>query len=473
MAKLHMTIDPSFSHTVVDILNEKMWDGDIPGIHTFMKESFGLENDKLNANIITGKYVMIFNEDGTGNIKPREEVTTNEAALMCGLPKLLTVGDIIQRIKIRTKRIAEDQEFVIKNYVDLFYIHTQHDVSFGSTVLDTKFGKLVDLSEVDADVTATMTTEDLIRIYVDSEGNPYAKGIIDDITEHEGRGSHSAARLLYLMDIVTRAHNEQEKLNRTLQYIKENNLLGNINMERLDNYNMDGTEATTEEIIANLGQHYWFSPYLKYCYEVDETYKFIHSKGEEFKAKASLIMSNVDATKVAVKSMSRDYTSTSRNKSHTNDDLDTFIAKAMEEPKPFGPVKPDENNWDAGWISPEGAFFADKGPTACFLHLNLAKEIAVLYDMKDSNGDGLDNPDHELEKQGWLKFHNQEVAYLGYHPGNIGKQRPISNRQIDKLYEYAKHMGYTSLYCGFTNKHIEVSEMYNYSKEEWADIFEY
>lgn len=473
MATLHMTIDPNFTHRVVEILQEHLWDGEIDKITNFMKGSFGIDNQKIIARILRGEYIMVFEETGSGHISHRDEITEEERMAMGGVPLLLTPGDIIQRIKIRTKRIVEDQEFVIKNYIDLFYIHTQHDVSFGSTVLDTKFGKLVDLSEVDADVVATMTTEDLIRIYVDSEGNPYAKGIIDDITEREGRGSHSAARLLYLMDIVTRTHNEQEKLNHTLQYIKENNLLGDINMERLDDYNMDGTKATTEEIIANPGQHYWFSPYLKYCYEVDETYKFIHSKGEEFKAKASLIMSNVDATKVAIKSMSRDYTANHRDKSHTNDNLDAFIAKSMEEPKPFGPVKPNEDNWDAGWISPEGAFFADKGPTACFLHLNLAEEIAVLYDMKDSNGDGLDNPDRELEKQGWLKFHHQEVAYLGYHPGNIGKQRPISNRQIDKLYEYAKYMGYTSMYCGFTNKRIEVSEMYNYSKEEWADIFEY
>lgn len=468
MSTLHMSIDPTFTHRVVEILREHLWSGCPEKIVSFMKQGFGIDNQSIITKILTGEYVMIFEEDGGGNIKHRNEVTVKEMNAMDGLPSVLSICDIIQQIRLRVKSIIESQKFILKNYVELFNIHKQHDVNFNSAVLDTKFGELVDLSNVDMDLVATMTTKDLIRIYVDSDKNPYAKGIIDDIIERESSRTQSAVWMFYLLDVITRTHEEQCKLNKTFQYIKENKMLGDINIEHLDDYNDDGTRATIDEMMQKCGDHYLFTPYIQYCYEIDETYNFIHAGDAEFNAKASLVMSNLNLAQAAVKNLTVENEKYDRNKSQ-KDELDLYLSKALEEPKPFGPVKPNEQDWDAGWISPDGAFFADKGAVANFLHLGLAEEIVKYYGMKDE--EAMKNPDHYLERLGWMKFHHMEVGFVGYTVWGVGlKEHSVTKRQIDKLKDYALHMGYKKLTASFTGKSIDINEMDDYTQEEWAEI---
>jgi hypothetical protein len=46
-------------------------------------------------------------------------------------------------------------------------------------------------------------------------------------------------------------------------------------------------------------------------------------------------------------------------------------------------------------------------------------------------------------------------------------------RQVDKLRDYAIHMGYTTLHVAVTKKPIDVATMYDISPEEWQEIFEW
>ena len=469
MATLHMTIDPSFTHRVVEILNEKLWDGDIDGINNFMKESFGLTNHKLNAGILSGKYVMVFNEDGSGNIKPREELTKNEIKAMDGAPDLLTVGKIRDAIRIRVcgnYGLLERQKYLILNFRDILDIYKVHTVDFGSSVLRPDVMNLLNNNNADMFISTSLTTKEIIGIYNAAKQRDTSNDIIESIKDANG----DAARLIYIMDEVDRVFREQAVLVKAMDYIKEYIF---EDVRNIDMYKETGEKASNDEQMEDPYRYFWMQDFFSRCNEINEYYQYIIADPDHQDVIAKEALANESITRAAVHSMSdSDHDKHDKKRVDTgNPILDAYLESAMSE-HPTGPVKPDGDKWDAGWISPEGAFWADKGSTANFIHLNLAEEIQKYYAesfdwIKDAK-----NVDHELEKHGWLKFHGTEVSFTGYSSWNVGKQRRITSRQIDKLFDYAKHMGFTSLYAAFTNKRIEVKEMFNYSPEEWQEIFE-
>jgi hypothetical protein len=97
------------------------------------------------------------------------------------------------------------------------------------------------------------------------------------------------------------------------------------------------------------------------------------------------------------------------------------------------------DGYDAGWLSPDGKFYGGNGDKSAFIHLNIAEQLG-----KD---------DVELEKEGWIKIHGDEVygafgAYdSAYCPTDI--QVKMVCDYIDKfhngiLYPYAKILGDTN-----------------------------
>ena len=221
MALMHMTIDPSFTHRVVEILNEKLWDGDIDGINSFMDESFGITNHKLVAKILTGKYVMVFNEDGSGNIKPREELSTSEVEAMCGVPDELGVKEIREAIRCRvagSTGFLERQKYVILNFRDLVVnIYKVHSVDLDSRVMDSDIVKLLGSIESDTLISTSMTTKEIIAIYNEAKTNKTSKNLIESIKDSNG----DAAKLIYIMDEVDRLFHEQANLIKAMDYIHE------------------------------------------------------------------------------------------------------------------------------------------------------------------------------------------------------------------------------------------------------------
>ena len=57
------------------------------------------------------------------------------------------------------------------------------------------------------------------------------------------------------------------------------------------------------------------------------------------------------------------------------------------------------DGYDAGWLSPDGKFYGENGPSLNMIHLNIAERLKQ---------NGLDG-DRELEKEGWIKIHDDEV----------------------------------------------------------------
>jgi hypothetical protein len=469
MAQLRMTIDPSFTHRVVEILNEKLWDGDIDGINGFMNEGFGLTNRKLNAGILSGKYVMVFNEDGSGNIKPREELTGEEINAMGGAPELMTVNKIRENIRIRIcggTGLLERQKYVILNFRDLFDFNKVHTIDFDSSVLRSDVINLLDDNTADMLISTSLTTKEIICIYNAVKRHETSNNVIESIKNANGH----AARLIYIMDQTDNLFHIQANIIKAMDYIKEFIF---EDVRNIDMYKENGMKATFDEQMENPGKYFWMQDFFSRCNEINEYYQYIITDPDHQELISKTVLANESITHAAVHSLA-DFDQDTRGIKRQNTGnplLDAYLESVNAE-HPAGPVKPDGDRWDAGWISPEGAFWADKGTKANFIHLNLAEEIQKYYADSFDWMVKTENIDRELEKHGWLKFHGSEVSFTGYLNWNSGKQQRITNRQIDKLHDYAKHMGFTSLTASFTNKRIVVSEMYDYSQEEWQAIFE-
>lgn len=70
------------------------------------------------------------------------------------------------------------------------------------------------------------------------------------------------------------------------------------------------------------------------------------------------------------------------------------------------------DGYDAGWLSPDGKFYGENGPTSNMIHLSIAECL------KKNNLNG----DRELENEGWIKIHDDEV-----YGCFIGKLKPSSD----------------------------------------------
>jgi hypothetical protein len=93
------------------------------------------------------------------------------------------------------------------------------------------------------------------------------------------------------------------------------------------------------------------------------------------------------------------------------------------------------DGYDAGWLSPEGKFYGENGPTSNLIHLNLADRIL----------DGRDlNKDLELEKRGWLKIHHEEV---------YGSFKHYKNDTAEKYCLYCPTDIQIRLVCSYIDKY--------------------
>lgn len=70
------------------------------------------------------------------------------------------------------------------------------------------------------------------------------------------------------------------------------------------------------------------------------------------------------------------------------------------------------DGYDAGWLSPDGKFYGENGPTSNMIHLSIAECL------KKNNLNG----DRELKNEGWIKIHDDEV-----YGCFIGELKPSSD----------------------------------------------
>jgi hypothetical protein len=117
-------------------------------------------------------------------------------------------------------------------------------------------------------------------------------------------------------------------------------------------------------------------------------------------------------------------------------EIDNTISKGIE------PVDIMEN-WSAGWLSPEGDYYALNGEIANMLHIQIGdalqeKGIIPMYaNDKDKEIDNKINPDSWLEQQGWVKIHGNNINFGGNLNEKINKHNvQMTDKQLEIISDY-------------------------------------
>lgn len=108
-------------------------------------------------------------------------------------------------------------------------------------------------------------------------------------------------------------------------------------------------------------------------------------------------------------------------------------------------------NWTAGWLSPEGDYYALNGGIANMLHLNIADKLQ----QKGIIPKDEENKDSWLEKNGWVKIHGDWILYGGYLNENFDEPNvPLNRVQQDLIYKYGQTCHKGILKIGFKMERI-------------------
>ena len=117
--------------------------------------------------------------------------------------------------------------------------------------------------------------------------------------------------------------------------------------------------------------------------------------------------------------------------------VENYIQSAIEIERALSKgIEPVDimDNWSAGWLSPEGDYYALNGEIANMLHTQIAdalQEKGII-----PNGDEV-NPDAWLEQHGWVRIHGSNVHFAGCLNKGIDKENvDLTPIQIKKIYEY-------------------------------------
>ena len=118
------------------------------------------------------------------------------------------------------------------------------------------------------------------------------------------------------------------------------------------------------------------------------------------------------------------------------DNVQTYIDAAMEIDEVLSEgIKPVDimENWTAGWLSPDGIYYALNGEIANMLH----NQIAIALQEKGIIPENEINPDQWLEEHGWVKIHKNNVQFSGCNNFRLSKPNvDMTNVQIEKIFKY-------------------------------------
>ena len=93
------------------------------------------------------------------------------------------------------------------------------------------------------------------------------------------------------------------------------------------------------------------------------------------------------------------------------------------------------DNYSAGWLSPEGEYYALNGEIANMLHNQIADSLVEAGIIPEDEA----SPDAWLEQQGWVKIHDNNINYGGCLNHHIGLENVhINEKQVLIIANYIK-----------------------------------
>jgi hypothetical protein len=143
--------------------------------------------------------------------------------------------------------------------------------------------------------------------------------------------------------------------------------------------------------------------------------------------------------------------------------VDNFIKSEREIRKTLEPgIKPIDilGGWSAGWLAPNGDYYALNGEISNMLHNQIADALVVakIIPIKDKDNDIRENPDRWLETNGWVKIHKDWILYDGWNLANYGgRSVPMTEIQKDKIYRYGQVCCNGILTLGFKREQISAA----------------
>ena len=123
------------------------------------------------------------------------------------------------------------------------------------------------------------------------------------------------------------------------------------------------------------------------------------------------------------------------------------------------------HNWSAGWLSPEGDYYALNGEIANMLHNQIGdalqeQGIVPMYESdQDKELDIKANPDAWLEQHGWVKIHGNWILYGGMFNHKLDKENiPMTDIQKDMIADYIENCHACEVKLGFKQERFSVGQ---------------
>ncbi len=118
-----------------------------------------------------------------------------------------------------------------------------------------------------------------------------------------------------------------------------------------------------------------------------------------------------------------------------------FIKNTREIDKTLSEgIKPVDilQNYSAGWLAPNGDYYALNGTKANMLHNQIADALLETGIVPKDELE-MSNPDAWLERNGWVKIHQDNVQFAGCLNERLGKKNvPMTTIQIKKICQYGE-----------------------------------
>jgi hypothetical protein len=127
----------------------------------------------------------------------------------------------------------------------------------------------------------------------------------------------------------------------------------------------------------------------------------------------------------------------------TDDDVQNYIDNTIKIREIItNGIEPVDimDNYSAGWLSPQGDYYALNGDIANMLHNEIADALQAkgIIPKTDDEGDEINNPDSWLEQHGWVKIHGCNVQFAGCLNHKFGLENVhMTDIQKKMIYEYA------------------------------------
>lgn len=444
MATLHMTVDPHLTHTILDLSREHLWcDGNVAKIEQLFREGFGITNQKLISKIVRGEYVMVFNEDGSGNLVPNEDLTEEQIEKMGGRPEIWTREKLAGMLRRRLMYYYRNATDITKSLCHIRDIHKEFDFPLQSTTYELANPILKKYPEMEMDVYAKVSVGTLLNMFVHSKTDKETADMCRTIED----SNSSAGMVLVICRKMEEVVEDYRRWINIMDYIEQ---WWEKDIQGFDTPRFEGKFGWDEDELRARPWAYTHTLYKNLMTdELLQQWQYI--SGDE------ILRKQVSAQFVGQDAITEAYMKNyaafcDRQKDAKND-----------------PVKIDAMCWDAGWISPDGKVWAECGEAGNMIHVVLARRIFEYMNYELPKDEW--NADRELEARGWVKFHHQEVAFTGYQETGLAGRHKITNRQKDRLQEYARRMGYTEFTNLFASKSFKVEDIHTISEEEWEDIF--